>query len=328
MDTHTDWCKSPDCGEVVAVDANLRTTSHQCAAEVAEAPVPGTNITTPRFCGQFTLGKKAQTCTSQECMLQRVLLDDRLKTGRRELAERHAQARAAAGREGEPDPIPFCYTGRLTKQELLEKRRRLGTMGVFGAAFPGCQTIFGFRWMHNSESFRQLAAFLAEILEWAPAVKHVLSDSWCQTAVSLRNYTQELAAGEAPAALRTLNGALDRGHGPTHSKITCFTDYSADAHAWCFVEEEVKVTTREELAQCQEDPPQNAFLHHAHTEAGSSRHADPVAMVFRQALLDMRAREAAMGEGDDGPMASVKLQEDVTIIDIEQRTWKGSPWQR
>ena len=109
-------------------------------------------------------------------------------------------------------------------------------MGVFGAAFPGCQTIIGFRWMYNSESFRQLAAFLAEILEWAPAVKYVLSDSWCQTAVSLRNCTQEPAAGEAPAALRTLNGALDRGHGPTHSKITCFTDYSADAHAWCFVE--------------------------------------------------------------------------------------------
>ncbi len=106
--SHGAWCHAPGCGSVVCVDANLKTTSHQCAAVVDEVPVLGTSSTTPVFCGSFTLGQRAQTCTGAACLLQREELATRLQTRQRELSQRHEEARAAARGEGRAEPAPVC----------------------------------------------------------------------------------------------------------------------------------------------------------------------------------------------------------------------------
>ena len=347
--SHATWC-SPECAEIVAIDADLKITALQCAAEVRKERIGDTTFEVPVFCGAYTRKASRMCCTNAACTAQREDLRKRVAEARGKATKAYDKARAmqasqemdavdeeapsapaeqqgeaapsrsadAAGvpaeQQGEAAPsadatggLP-CYTGGKSKRDLMLRRRRLGSLGVLGAAFTKCQTFTGFQQVFVCESHMQCIRFLAELVHRNPMLKHVLYDNWCQTAAVLRSRTSAAAAetrsverpptASMPVAARLLElaGAIDRCHAPKHARPACHTQFSANAHSWCFEEYKIQVDSVDALENWRAHPhaPRDVtslFLHSGEVVdgvAGDPVHlecqADPPAMVWRRAL--------------------------------------------
>ena len=341
VEQHAEHC-SKTCASTVILDGNLKCFSRQCCAETGEDMVPGTNLQVKRFCGGFTRGTRDRLCANAACQSAAPQLRKLVEGAKSDLQERYTAARrrnAAVGRScaardtsGADDvdegrhAAPFCYAGNLTKATLQQRRQQLGMVGVLAGAFSECQQFAGFQRIFVAESSTQCVQYLSRLMTHQPELKHVIYDHWCQLAPVIHNATAERKselrhlpsqrrAELEPVVdpsdehvglrnkLRALTGVLDRGHGPSHARLRCQLEYSANAHKWCFREVEMHITSREQLHKWKRGRPAGSMIHTCRpvgvSADGGARDAAPIAMpaamIFAEVLT---ALDTAPAEND------------------------------